>query len=116
MVAPPDLRSWSFKDEDELERAVEKGFHTQDEAVAIRAEGERVGRMIERLDAPFCEDWASWKPDDAWNVPVLPEEWDRTFETTRFAINYPAPTPSCRKHHLAGKLPASIAGGGVNGG
>ena len=34
--------SWAWKDEDELEEAVRLGRFTEDEAQAIRAEGERV--------------------------------------------------------------------------
>ncbi|GAA3086486.1 hypothetical protein GCM10020254_33650 [Streptomyces goshikiensis] len=27
---------------------------------------------------PFRDRWQDWRPDPAWGVPVLPEDWDRT--------------------------------------
>ena len=63
--------SWQWKDEDELESAVELGRFTEEEARVIRAEGERV--IAAR---PWPTGWEDWKPDPAWPVPGLPEGWD----------------------------------------
>ncbi|MBV8715140.1 MAG: YgaC family protein [Chloroflexi bacterium] len=54
--------SWSWKDEDELEEAVDLGLFSEAEARAIRAEGERV---IGRLDGLIPTGWERWRPDQA---------------------------------------------------
>jgi len=69
-------REWEWKDEDELELAVEHGFVTPELAGEIRAEGERVARRIERWEPPFADGWEEWRPDPGWPLPVLPPGWD----------------------------------------
>ncbi len=68
-------REWRWKDEDELEEAIEHGHITEQYAVEIRAEGERVARMIERWEPPFSDGWEDWRPDPAWPLPNLPPDW-----------------------------------------
>jgi uncharacterized protein len=63
---------WSWKDEDELAEAVERGLLTPAEAEAARAEGERV-----LAEWPFPTGWEEWRPDPSWPIPELPKEWDR---------------------------------------
>jgi hypothetical protein len=63
--------TWRWKDEDELEEAVTLGRFTEDEAAAIRAEGERV-----LADPPWPTGWEGWRPDPAWPLPALPPNWD----------------------------------------
>jgi predicted RNA-binding protein associated with RNAse of E/G family len=72
----PD-RSWRWKDEDDLDEAVDVGLFTLEEARAIRAEGERVVERAEAGTAPFDEGWESWRPDPEWPLPLLPRGWDR---------------------------------------
>ena len=74
ILVRPD-RSWSWKDEDELELAVERGRVTAPEADAIRAEGERVVERIEAGTFPFDGSLEAWRPDPGWGVPVLRDEW-----------------------------------------
>ena len=62
---------WRWKDEHELEDAVARGYLTGDDAVSIRAEGERV--MTE--DA-FPTGWEDFEPDPSWPVPQLPAGWE----------------------------------------
>ena len=69
-------RVWSWKDEDELEHAVRFGVLSTEDAAEIRAEGERVGTMIERWEPPFSDGWEDWRPHPSWPIPELPEEWD----------------------------------------
>jgi hypothetical protein len=76
MVVAPDLRSWRWKDEDELAWAQEVGRVTAAEAQAIRAEGDRVLERVRRRAAPFSDGWERWAPDPAWTVPELPAAWD----------------------------------------
>jgi uncharacterized protein len=63
-------RTWRWKDEDELELAVELGGLTRGEAAALRAEGERV--IAER---PWPTGWEDWRPDPGWPLPELPPDW-----------------------------------------
>lgn len=70
-------REWEWKDEDELEQAVELGIVAPEQAAEIRAEGERVAAKIERWEPPFGDGWERWRPDPAWPQPVLPPDWER---------------------------------------
>jgi uncharacterized protein len=59
---------WRWKDEDELAVHARLGLLDAD---AVRAEGERV------LAAwPFPTGWEDFRPDPAWPVPELPEDWE----------------------------------------
>ena len=60
-----------WKDEDDLERALELGIMTAEEGRLAREEAERV---IEEW--PFPTGWEDWRPDPAWPLPALPEGWD----------------------------------------
>ena len=62
---------WRWKDEDDLEFATRVGAFTAAEAVAIRAEGERV-----LAEWPFPTGWEEWRPDPSWPLPALPAGWD----------------------------------------
>lgn len=70
-----DDPEWHWKDEDELQWAVEAGRCTAQRAAAIRDEGERAIDAITSARAPFDRDWAAWRPDPHWAIPVLPSEW-----------------------------------------
>ena len=52
---------WRWKDEDELELAVAVGAITREDAVQVRAEGERVVAAIERWASPFADGWERWR-------------------------------------------------------
>jgi uncharacterized protein len=62
---------WRWKDEHELAEAVRRGFLSEREAAAIRAEGERVIAAD-----PFPTGWEDWEPDPSWSAPGLPAGWD----------------------------------------
>lgn len=64
-----------WKDEDELEAATKAGVFTPEEAVAIRAHGEKVFASMGCRDAPYDGGWSDWRADPAWPVPRLPEEY-----------------------------------------
>jgi hypothetical protein len=72
-----DARTWEWKDEDELAAAVAAGVVAPEAAAEIRAEGERVGGLIERWEPPFSDGWERFEPDPAWPVPTLPAGWDQ---------------------------------------
>jgi hypothetical protein len=71
----PD-RSWNWKDEDESASVQQRSVISPAEAVAIRAEGERVIAAIEANHWPFNAGWELWRPDPAWPIPELPHGWD----------------------------------------
>lgn len=66
IVVRPDGRV-RWKDEEQFERGVGRGWFTRREADAIRAEGERALEKLDRRDRT----WTSWRPDPAWS-PALP--------------------------------------------
>jgi len=68
--------TWRWKDEDEFAAAIEIGRFTPDEAAAIRAEGERVIERIETRAWPFNAGYERWRPDPAWPVPAMPDDWN----------------------------------------
>jgi hypothetical protein len=78
ILVQPD-RSWQWKDEEEfLERlAIPEHYWVADEA-AVRAEGERVVKIIEAGEFPFDGTWCDFRPDPQWTMPPgLPAGWDR---------------------------------------
>ena len=70
VLVAPDL-SWEWKDEDELELAVERNRITAAKAREIRAEGERVVEDVEARRFPFDGALIDWRPDPTWPVPAL---------------------------------------------
>ena len=76
IVVLPDLSDWRWKDEDELEEALELGILSSKRARELRYEGVRVIKMIEQRESPFDGGWLLWRPDPSWAIPKLPEGWD----------------------------------------
>ena len=76
IILQPDLSSWHWKDEDELEEAVACGLMTRERAAYLYKEGERAAKWLQTGDSPFNK-WADWKPDPSLVIPVLSEGWDR---------------------------------------
>lgn len=75
IVVGEDLRSWMWKDTDELEKVVELGLVTPEMAAEVRRNGEAVVAMIEAGEAWWGE-WRSWEPDPGAPIPTLPDGWD----------------------------------------
>jgi hypothetical protein len=75
---PPDRR-WQWKDEEEFaERLAVPEHYWVPDAAPVRAEGERVIKLIEAGEFPFDGTWCDFRPDPAWPVPDrLPAGWDR---------------------------------------
>jgi hypothetical protein len=71
----PD-RSIEWKDEDELEGAVEAGRFTAAEAEQITADAHAAIKEIEAWTAPFSEDWPNWRPDPHLRLPEAPTGYD----------------------------------------
>ncbi len=77
IVISADQSTWRWKDEDEFEEAVRIGVFSQEEARAIRAEGERVIERFKAGQPPFCDGWEMWSPPSKWGIPNLHEGWDK---------------------------------------
>jgi hypothetical protein len=73
---PPDRSTWSWKDEGELEEAVERGLFTEEDATWFRYWGERAVEHVLLREPPFDQDWSTWSPDPSWETPELPAGWD----------------------------------------
>ena len=74
IVVKPDL-SWQWKDEDEFEALIARGFFSDEQVVSIRAEAELLVSAIESTGSPFCDGWENWRPDPLWPKPQLPVDW-----------------------------------------
>lgn len=74
IVVEPD-HTWHWKDEDELAVVVEIGRFGPTEATTIREEGERVIGRIEAWNWPFDAGYEHWRPDPAWQIPAMPDDW-----------------------------------------
>jgi hypothetical protein len=75
----PD-RSWEWKDEDEMEERLALPDHYWvPDPDAVRAEGQRVTRLVDEGVFPFDGTWCDFRPPDStWRVPpALPPGWDR---------------------------------------
>jgi hypothetical protein len=76
IVISPDQSRWHWKDEDEFREAEAIGLYTPDKARTIRAEGERVIRMLEMKASPFSDGWQDWSPPIRWTIPTFPTDWE----------------------------------------
>ena len=76
VVVEPDRSAWRWKDEAEMDEALERGLFTSEHVASFRTQGERAARRIMDGDPPFDRDWAAWEPDATWRIPRLPGGWD----------------------------------------
>jgi hypothetical protein len=74
VVVKPDVSEWHWKDEDELEWAVENGIFTRAEATELYAEGERAVERL-RSERERFDRWREWRPDPSWPIAALPQGW-----------------------------------------
>lgn len=68
VIAEPDLSSWRWKDEDELEEAMKLGLVNPAQAASFRAEGERAIEWLLARRAPYDRPWQDWWPPADWNL------------------------------------------------
>lgn len=80
VVAAEDLSSWTWKDEDEFEWAVETGTIGAAEKVRTRRAGERAIEMMEAREFPFTDAWERFRPDGEWGLPEVPHGWRDLFD------------------------------------
>jgi hypothetical protein len=69
--------TWEWKDEELVEPWIERGRWTEEKVAAIRAEGDRVAAELDAGRRWWSDEWARWEPEPHWEVPELPEGWDR---------------------------------------
>lgn len=68
IVIERDLKTWRWKDEDELEEAVELGLFRPEQAAEFRAEGERALEWLLSRRPPYERDWLAWRPSPEWGL------------------------------------------------
>jgi hypothetical protein len=73
----PD-RSWTWLDEDEFAQAQQDGLMDAHAAERVREAGRSAVEVIRAWGPPFADGWQHWRPNPAWGVPSLPDDWDRT--------------------------------------
>lgn len=71
----PDL-TWTWKDRDEYDELVRRGWFTNEEQASILAEAQRMANVVSEKGSPFSDGWENWRPNPAWAVPTLPDDWD----------------------------------------
>ncbi len=65
----PRQGPWEWKDDHLLEQRVREGRYTPAQVAAVRAEGQRVARDLDRGHSWWDEAWATWEPPPAWPTP-----------------------------------------------
>lgn len=81
IIIDANLRKWRWKDEEELEEAVDLGVYTRQEAEEIRAVGEQALARFLTHKPPFDRAWDQWRPDPGWSVPQLSDDWATVSQT-----------------------------------
>jgi len=74
----PDL-TWSWKDEDEFEEALDHGILTEGTASMARDAALRAIADVEARRWPFDGSLVGWRPNPSWLVPAMPPNWDEEF-------------------------------------
>ncbi|MCY3912860.1 MAG: DUF402 domain-containing protein [Chloroflexi bacterium] len=74
IIARPDM-SWTWKDTDEFEALIARGFFSAEQESSIRDEAAQMVHTIESVGRPFCDGWADWRPEASWATPLLPDDW-----------------------------------------
>ena len=67
---------WRYKDDEKLEKWIERGRWTPDEVAAIRREGAAIAAELDAGRRWWSDGWASWEPDPSWEMQALPPDWD----------------------------------------
>lgn len=75
LVIAADGSSWRWKDLDEFEQAVSRGFVSPEQEAAIRAAGENALALARAALPPFDEEFLRFRPDPAWRPASLSSGW-----------------------------------------
>lgn len=68
--------NWRWKDEEELELAIDLGRMTPAQGEAVRREGQRAIAELENKAGPCADGWEDWQPSDDLKRPTLRSDWD----------------------------------------
>lgn len=77
VVVSPDRLTWKWKDEDEVQAAIELELMSAADVRALRRAGMEAVSLLQSEQPPFQSSWANWRPDPVWTAPALPKRWDR---------------------------------------
>lgn len=92
---------WTYKDAEEIDEAVALGLYSEEEAGRVRADAERVGRMITSGDQWWSSEWAAWTPPQRMRDPRgFPDGWTERETRHRSA--------SARGDYLTSKACATV--------
>lgn len=80
VIAYPNGR-WQWKDEEEFARRLEVGIDSAAHQAQVRAAGQDFIKRFEQNEWPFNAGWQTWQPDQQWQVPRLPENWQTAFDS-----------------------------------
>ncbi len=69
-------RQWRWKDEHELDLAVELGRLTPEQGNAVRVEGKSAITQIESNTGPCAAGWEYWRPSADLQFPKLSSDWN----------------------------------------
>ena len=75
VIVSPDLQSWHWDDEDELEEAVEAGLITAKESAGLYTLGKKVVSELQSGKSIF-NGWEGWRSGPSQPIPELPARWD----------------------------------------
>jgi hypothetical protein len=76
VVVNPDRKTWRYKDEDEFAEAIEADIFTELEAQDVRDTAARALQTIVENRRPFSDAWGIWRPDQLWQIPQIPSDWE----------------------------------------
>lgn len=56
---------------------------TDAQAAEVRSAGRAAIAQITAWREPYADGWEDWRPDPAWEIPRLPDNWDRAPDRLR---------------------------------
>ena len=85
LVVKPDF-SWEWKDVDEFADARTAGVMPAELLDAVQRTGDETIPIIETRGWPFDAGLETWRPDPAWEIPELPENWAEGIDLTGYTL------------------------------
>ena len=76
IIVEPEYK-WRWKDEDDYQKGIDSGIILKEWTKEIELAKLDVFEKIENKNYPLNGKWLNWKPDNNWNAPKLPANWDR---------------------------------------
>ncbi|HEY5729148.1 MAG TPA: DUF402 domain-containing protein [Anaerolineales bacterium] len=69
--------SWEWKDEEVYRKAIDQGIISPEWMQEVDSAKKEVFDRLAKRQYPFDGSWLDWKPDPSWELPKLPENWDK---------------------------------------